>query len=308
MFLPLGDDVDKRHFPAVGSILIALNFLVYIYQTRLWNEAAPSLMPFLERGDTASFLTAFKQSDYWDFNRVWGASPENVRKGHVMSLVTHMFLHADFFHILGNMLVLWAFVGTLEVAMGPGTFFFFYLLWGVAGAATHLYVEWHQKDLPLIGASGAISGMIGAYFVAFGALTRIRALLWFIVPIKVIYIPAGLFVFLWVLSQLAGIADDEKYGMSNVAWYAHVGGFALGAFTMLAMREQVLGRMGRDKSGNLIIAAEGAEEKKPASAAAPTGTPTACPNCGTPITEEHRIHSSMFRCPKPECQKLIFQQ
>lgn len=326
MFVPIGDDVKKRDFPAVGMILIAICIVVFMYQNRLWNDFEATLpkMTFPDYLDEDSFkeyqsraLTLYKRSDHWDFCKKWGSSEKNVREGHVMSLVTHQFLHGDFFHLLGNMLVLWAFVGTLENVMGPGFFFTCYILWGVVAGFSHLASDWGGKDpnLPLIGASGAISGMIGAYFVAFGALTKIRCLLWFIVPIKVVNVPAGAFVFLWVLSQLSGADEAQKYGQTGIAWWAHIGGFAIGALTMLTMRKEVLRQVNRDeRTGELVVQVEElskttmqATEEEPTNGkpdAAPAPFPT-CPGCGTVLAEENRIHESLFRCPKGGCQRLI---
>lgn len=324
MFVPIGDDVKKRDFPAVGMILIAICIVVFMYQNRLWNDFEATL-PKKTVGDyfdedgfnayEAQKYSLWKRSEHADFCKKWGASERNLRAGHFPSLATHQFLHGDFLHLLGNMLMLWAFVGTLENVMGAGFFFTCYVLWGIVAAFSQLAYMWGYKDptFPLIGASGAISGMIGAYFVAFGALTKIRCLLWFIVPIKVINVPAGAFVFLWVLSQLSGADEAQKYGQIGIAWWAHIGGFAIGALTMLTMRKQVLGQLERDRyTGELVVQGEKktmqAKVEQPGengeAPAAPAPFPT-CPGCGTVLAEENRIHESLFRCPKGGCQRLI---
>lgn len=311
MFLPIGDDVEKRSFAAVGMILIAVCLVVFLYQNRLWNEAnSPKPLQSIEQ---------LKRTDFYKFNHRWGATPTNVAKGHVMCVFTYMFLHGDFIHLLGNMVVFWAFAWTLENALGPGRFLTLYLIWGVAGGIAHVAMNW-GRDIPLVGASGAIAGMIGAYFITFGTLTKIRVLLFIGPPMK-LDVPAGFFVFVWVLMQIWGLESDQKYGMSNVAWYCHFGGFGAGVATMFCINHTIKGRLRRDWYGKLIIDEEKEEEAKPAAATMladgtsaplpeepPPAGPSACPSCGAELTDKHKIHDKLYRCANPGCQKLVYHQ
>lgn len=312
MFLPIGDDVEKKSFAAVGMILIAVNMVVFLYQNRLWQDANhPRPIRTLEE---------LKRTDYYKFDKTWGATPTNIPRGHVGCLFTYMFLHADFWHFLGNMVVFWAFAWTLENALGPARFLTLYIIWGIVAGIAHVVMSW-GSDLPLIGASGAIAGMIGAYFITFGALTKIRCLV-FLPPMKV-NVPAGFFVFVWVLMQISGLEQDQKYGLSGVAWYCHFGGFAAGLVTVFCINHTIKGRLRRDWYGNLVIdedkpaevkagqqtmMAEGGPAALPEEPPPPPKGPSTCPSCGAEITDKNKIHEMLYRCPNPGCQKLVYHQ
>jgi rhomboid family protein len=322
MFFPIGDDLQKRYFPAVGAVIIGLNFVVFLYQHRLWNEALETL-PRAPQSD-AAILDWYLSTDYARFMDTWGVVPKNIARGHVMCVFTYMFLHGGFVHFLGNMMVLWVLVGSLENTLGQTRFMICYLIWGVAGGIAYAAMSWGQ-EVPMVGASGAIAGMIGAYFIAFGALTRIRVLVWILIPFRW-NIPAGAFVFIWFLSQLAGIEEESKYGNTGVAWYAHLGGFAAGFITMYIFKREVHARLGRDRTGKLQILADEELEKadeveaiaveqeeaeagvasKQKKADFVIGPPETCPDCGTAVSEANKIVEKMLRCPNPKCQKLIY--
>lgn len=139
----------------------------------------------------------------------------------VLTVVTYMFLHGSVMHLVGNMLYLWVFGDNVEDAMGHGRFALFYGVCGVAAAALHMAID-PASRLPTIGASGAISGVLGAYLVLH---PRARVL----VPILFIpvYLPAGFLIVVWIGFQvLMGLGAPS--GASGVAWWAHVGGFVTG--------------------------------------------------------------------------------
>src|SRR5437588_4620265 len=104
MFIPIGDDVQKRIFPIVGILLVSANVLVYIYTARLWEDSIKDINPHTFNPRTFDITT----TPWYKFIYQWGLVPANVAKGKTIGLATHMFLHGDFFHLLGNMLVLWA--------------------------------------------------------------------------------------------------------------------------------------------------------------------------------------------------------
>ena len=295
MFLPLGDDVEHRTFPLVGIFLIMVNVLVFAYMLRLFNG------DFTERKVIA-------------FVEAYGLKPADLARGELLGVISHMFLHADIWHIAGNMVVLWAFVQTLEGALGYLAFAFFYFLWGTLAALAHSAMSWGD-EMPMIGASGAIAGMIGAYCVAFGPTTRIKTLIWFIRP-YIINIPAGIFVLIWIGMQLLGVASEEaaKVGaepQGGVAWYAHLGGFLAGALTMSCIGSYTKGRLVESVHGHLHF--EDAEEQDAAAQALEddqeeeiSEAPDECPHCGTPLSEESAWAANLLRCPNPECQRMIY--
>jgi membrane associated rhomboid family serine protease len=316
MFLPLGDNISKRMIPVAGIFLIAVNWLAYCYTSRLWNESVPKKVTFYEvDGEIVldpTVKTALEHSSYVKFYDMWGVVPADLARGNVLSLITYQFLHADLLHLLGNMLMFWALVGSLENLIGAQRFVIYYFIWGVCGGLAHAVANWGDT-VPMVGASGAISGVIGAYFVTFGALSKIRILTWFGGPLR-FNVPASVFVVVWVADQLLGLSADVEAGTTGIAWFAHAGGFAAGALTMYLFghhnqRRLVMGKgevlqleevvrpkatpKGADDAGVQVI------EPEPAPPA------PVCTYCGAALEDANRIHDRLYRCPAPECARLV---
>jgi len=205
------------------------------------------------------------------------------------------------------MIVLWALIHTLEGALGTVCCLGFFLLWGIAGGLTHVIMHWGDPG-PVIGASGAVAGMIGAYWFAFGPMTKIRTFLWIGWPMW-IDIPAGLFAAAWFFTQLLGLAGDSGVG-GGVAWYAHLGGFTAGCLTMLFIRDHLEHRLVRDRDGALRFeqTAEPVEEVAGGepSLAPEARLPDTCPYCGDAVGEEQRIADNLLRCGNPGCERMIY--
>jgi len=212
MFIPLKDLNPSRTYPFVNLTLILANIAVFIYQIGLevtLSERAfaalmrpysmvPARFPAFFAGHT-SFETAF------------------------LPLLTSMFLHAGWLHLGGNMLFLWIFGDNVEDFFGHFTYLFFYLLCGIGSGLMHVLFNWHST-VPAVGASGAISGVMGAYILLYPR-ARILTLV-FIFPIP---IPAVVFLGLWYLTQfLAGLSTIGMRVTGGVAVWAHIGGFLLG--------------------------------------------------------------------------------
>ena len=222
--IPLKDMTPRKSVPLVTLLLIAANVVVFIHQLTLTS-----------RQENA-------------FIRTYGLVPErlaNALAGHHYTLAqallpafTAMFLHAGFLHIMGNMLFLWVFGGNVEDRMGPFRYLLFYLTCGIGSGLTQAFAAW-GSHLPSIGASGAISGVLGAYIVFFPS-SRILTL----VPLFVIWwtirLPAIIFIGLWFLFQfLSGLTYLQSTGAAatgGTAWWAHIGGFVLGAALALVLR------------------------------------------------------------------------
>jgi membrane associated rhomboid family serine protease len=153
----------------------------------------------------------------------------------LLPLFTCMFLHGGFLHILGNMWFLWIFGGNVEDRLGSVPYLFFYLVAGIGSGISQTLFSW-GSHIPSIGASGAISGVLGAYVVFFPG-SRILTL----VPLLIIWftcrLPAVLFIGLWFAVQfLSGISSLGSQSMGGVAWWAHVGGFLFGVVVALLVR------------------------------------------------------------------------
>jgi len=291
VFIPLGDDVQKRNLPIVPSVLILLNILVFVYQTRL----------FLEAGDKVDAVSE-------SFFSKWALIPADLAEGQVMGLMSHMFLHGDFMHILGNMVVLWAFACTLEAGLGSLMLLGMYMFWGLGAGAIHAGLNL-ESDVPMVGASGAIAGLMGAYTVAYGPQARIKALFFFAFRPFIVHIPAFIFGGGWIFMQLWHASNDPN-GFAGVAWFAHIGGFAIGALTMLAMRNDTDQALIRDKSGALIFEereSDNNEDGDEELADDPTTKlPDACPHCGSNIHAENILSPVLAKCGNESCDRLVY--
>ncbi len=204
--IPLYDTLRSRRFPLVNWLLIALNALVFFYEISLSPSAVDRL------------------------TRTWGLVPA-VLWAHPsvawITIFTAMFLHGGWFHILSNMWVLFIFGDNVEDRLGSGRYLVFYLLSGVAAGLLQSLVLRSSTE-PMIGASGAIAGVLGAYLVLYPR-ARIASLVPILFIFTIIEIPATIFLLFWFVSQLfSGWLTLGGASGSGVAWWAHVGGFLFG--------------------------------------------------------------------------------
>ena len=210
---PLRDTIPSRRPPLVMWLLVLLNALVFAHELRLPERGIElfferyGVVPARLRLDWAALL----------------AAPDAY-----LGLVTSMFLHGGWLHVLGNLWVLWIFGDNVEDRMGHGRFLVFYLLCGVLAGAVHVYFN-PQSAVPTIGASGAIAGVMGAYFVLFPRAKVITLIPILFYPLFV-ELPAFVFLGVWFAAQLLSgtasmVAPDEAGG---IAFLAHVGGFVAG--------------------------------------------------------------------------------
>jgi len=165
------------------------------------------------------------------FVTTWSLRPADIVAGHhLITIVTSMFMHGSWSHILGNMVFLWAFGPEIEDLMTPRRYLVFYLLGGLAATAAQVAAD-PSSTVPNLGASGAIAAVMGAFLVTYPR-DRIRSLLVIFVFVQVRYIPAALLIGFWFLIQLVtlgAVAPQQPAG--GVAYAAHVGGFIFGAVT-----------------------------------------------------------------------------
>jgi membrane associated rhomboid family serine protease len=220
VFIPLSDDNPLRsiRFQWMTIALIAANALGY-----LWQAAG--------MGQTAAASFAVIPSELFQVNIIGGPARgpyDLVAVPEGYTLLTYMFLHGDILHLLSNMLFLWVFGDNVEDAMGHIKFLVFYLLCGIAGGFVHALMLPASK-LPLIGASGAVAGVIAAYLIL-----HPRVLVWVlafrIIPLR---ISAAWVLGVWVATQffMVFLAQGDQ-----IAWWAHIGGMAAGAILILFMR------------------------------------------------------------------------
>ena len=219
--IPLRVDIFRARAAIVNGLLILVNVLAFFYELTL--SARTGRLLVYKFGLTPSHEQLL-------FARHGINLPQAV-----LPLFTSMFLHGGWMHLLGNMLFLWVFGGAVEEALGHFQYLIFYLVCGVGSALVHTVFNLGSK-VPTIGASGAISGVMGAFIVLFPrakVTTLIPALLLFFT----VKIPAYLMLGYWFFLQFfSGVASLGMTDQGGVAWWAHVGGFILGALLVIEAR------------------------------------------------------------------------
>jgi len=239
LFLPLRDMLPTERFPAVTVALIVSNVAVFLYQLLLGD----GLNQFI----AAYAMTPYEISNGSD---LVGALPEFGMR-HVqgppviyMTLFTSMFMHGGFFHIGGNMLYLWIFGNNVEDVLGRGKFIIFYFLSGMAAHAAHIATG-PESVVPTVGASGAISGVLGGYLLLFPK-ARVLALLFLGYFIRIVHVPAFIVLVFWIVVQsLQGLISigAGQVARGGVAWFEHIGGFAAGLILIKLLAPRVRPRV-----------------------------------------------------------------
>jgi len=219
--IPLKDLTPRRSFPVITLVLIAVNVVIFLHQISLSSAAGEAFV-------RAYGLVPYKIS-------LALAGRRYTLTEALFPLFTCMFLHGGFLHLLGNMWFLWVFGGKVEDRLGSLPYLLFYLAAGIGSGVAQTLFSWGSQ-VPSIGASGAISGVLGAYIVFFPN-SRILAL----VPLLIIWflwrIPAVIFIGLWFLMQfLSGVSSLGSQSLGGVAWWAHVGGFLIGVAVAFIVR------------------------------------------------------------------------
>jgi membrane associated rhomboid family serine protease len=217
--IPFADNQPRKGFPAVNVLLIAINALLFLYELSLGN-----------RLDGFLFQSAFIPANLHE-------APVILHLGAgLWSGLLSMFLHGGWLHFLGNMLFLWIFGDNVEDRLGHGRYLVFYLLAGYVATFAHAFAN-PASQVPAIGASGAISGVLGAYLFLHPR-ARIRTLVFIFIFFTTIEIPAIVFLPLWFLLQLGpGLASigSAEGAQGGVAWFAHIGGFIAGPILLLLL-------------------------------------------------------------------------
>jgi membrane associated rhomboid family serine protease len=208
---PIRDHNPSGHTPYVTWALIALNVAVFL-----------AYWPFMQNEMQLAY-----------FYDEWGLVPAYVTEGHDLhGLLTSMFLHGGWMHLLGNMLFLWIFGDNMEDEMGPMGFLLFYLASGLAAAGLQIVADPYSQ-IPMVGASGAIAGVMGGYLLLFPK-ARVDIFVFFIIFIRIFPVRAWLMLGLWFGMQIfGGISTPSEEG--GVAFWAHAGGFIAGLLLALPL-------------------------------------------------------------------------
>jgi membrane associated rhomboid family serine protease len=222
--IPLRDQNPTKKTPIVNRLLIVANILVWIYVLTLVRQP----------GAAAAFY------DQYSFD--WTDFVNQISQGHIavatfVPLFSHMFVHGGWLHIIGNMVYLWIFGDNVEDRLGSGTYFVFYILSGVVAAIGQGLVQ----PEPMVGASGAIAGVLGAYVVMFPA-ARISTLVFLGIFITIVQLPAlvviGFFIVIQAIDALAELRLTVNPATENIAYFAHIFGFVAGILLLLLLRRR----------------------------------------------------------------------
>ncbi len=215
--LPIKDNNPTHITPYVTYALIAANVLAFLIILALPEEMQGRIKFALGAIPTIVFQTKDIFTDH-------AILPSSID---FLTVVTSQFLHAGWWHLIGNMLFLWVFGNNIEDAMGQWRFLIFYLLCGVGAALINAGIE-PASEVPTIGASGAISGVLGAYLLLYPRAKVMVFAFYMLIPL-----PAFIVLGLWIFMQVANLGGD-----GNVAWWAHVGGFAVGMLLVLPFKRR----------------------------------------------------------------------
>jgi membrane associated rhomboid family serine protease len=201
--IPLSDASRRPvHMPVVTTFIIVVNVVVFLLE--------------LTRGE--AFVTQ------------WSVIPAQIVSGHHwITILTAMFMHGSWSHIIGNMIFLWAFGPEIEDAMGPLRYLFFYLIGGTVAMLAQVVADPHST-VPNLGASGAIAAVMGAFLVTYPR-DRIKVVLFIFIFGRITFIPAALLIGVWFVIQLFSAGAVAHVQTGGVAYLAHVGGFVFGAAT-----------------------------------------------------------------------------
>jgi membrane associated rhomboid family serine protease len=219
---PLKDNIQAKTFPIINIGLIVINIAFFLYQISSGPEVDQLILAL-------GFIPArffAQQAEGW------------YSLSGYLPVFSSMFLHANLIHLISNMWMLWIFGDNVEDCMGHGRYLLFFLLCGVASVAAQSIAN-PQSVIPMIGASGAISGVLGAYFLTYPH-ARILTLLPIFILIYLIELPAYFFLGFWFIMQFVQGSlyslNSEQVGGGGVAWWAHVGGFAAGVVLLQVFR------------------------------------------------------------------------
>jgi membrane associated rhomboid family serine protease len=207
--IPIRDINPTERFAVVTLVLIALNIVVFVYELTLGGISSEAFV------ESFAVVPA----------RLFASLPDGGAVPPAATLVTSMFLHGGFLHIAGNMLYLWIFGNNVEDSMGRVRFILFYTLCGCIAAFAHAFAN-RYSTTPMIGASGAISGVLGAYLLLYPR-ARVVTLIFFGFIVRTAEIPAMAVLGFWFVLQFLN-ALFSSGGAGGVAWYAHVAGFVSG--------------------------------------------------------------------------------
>ena len=220
-FIPLYDENPSKKHPLVTWTLILICFIVFAYQFNLPQRIELSFI----------YKYAFIPDYLNNYYTVSNLTPLDP----LLTLVTSAFLHAGWMHILGNMLYLWIFGDNVEDSMGKFKFFLFYVICAISGSLLQYYSN-PSSEIPIVGASGAIAGVLGGYLILYPK-ANIKVFMWVVIIFRTINIPAWIVLSIWIMVQFFSLSSSSSSG-GGVAYFAHIGGFLAGMILTPIMKNK----------------------------------------------------------------------
>lgn len=219
--IPLRDSTRSRSFPLLTVILISLNLYIFLRQS------------LLSQSQLESFI--------YSYAFIPGLLTERIQNLSIFGflyppLITSFFLHGSWFHVIFNMLYLWIFGDNIEDKLGKGRYLLFYFLTGIVANLVQ-YLSGPASPIPIVGASGAVAGILGAYFITFPR-ARITSLIFIVFFITIRDIPALYFLLFWFIIQVFNLLSSSGVMGTSVAWWAHIGGFLSGILLMSLLKRR----------------------------------------------------------------------
>lgn len=235
MLFPIKDHNPTKKTSYITIIIIAINIIIFFYQSFLYSPP-----PDYQRLSSLNYhILKFSMipREIIHLKNITFDLRKNLFEKHLyikreippfLTLFTSIFMHGSILHLLGNMLFLWIFGNNIEDYLGKLKFIIFYLIAGIGASLVHVLFNWNSIT-PVIGASGAISGVMGAYLILYPR-AKVKTLVFLFIFVTFIDLPAYVFLIVWFVFQFAGA--------EGVAWLAHVGGFIVGIFLIKLFRDK----------------------------------------------------------------------
>ena len=301
--------VDSKEFPIVTISIVLLCCIVFLKTYMLECQSADEMRKAWHSGSAEVGQCSEQLSSLFD---EYGFQWSDLKEGNPISLFTHMFIHVGMMHIAGNMLAFWAFAVALEELFGSFKFALFYLLAGLVACLAEGYF-FMEAVAPMVGASGAVAGVMGAYLILFGGLTNVK----FLIGYFVVDIPTPLAMIFWLFCQMTILDFDAQGGVAVVA---HLAGFASGAAIAFVCKASLTKRIESNEEGEVVIASANKEpepdekilmellETRPYEMViAAMGNPSiACLKCGEPLDLTNPIGDRLVRCQGSLCSHMTY--
>jgi len=310
--------IDAKTIPFVTLLLLVINCCVFMKSYSL-EIAAANDRPRFAFGEDFTFEESEADKELMNFFNLWGFQISDFGKGEVHSVLSNMFVHGGVMHLLGNMLALWAFAVAMEELFGSIGFIMLYISTGVVACVTQgLFML--TSDVPIVGASGAVAGVMGAFVVLLGFNASIKVWVGYI-GMGIINIPSPVFAALWLFPQVLSIAEHGVVDGGGVALMAHLAGFAAGAVIALCCKPSFGSRINLQADGNLVIETKPRDldqtEKqilddilacRPYTEVVETlgDCQIYCPDCGSPLDLNNTVSDRLVRCTSGPCGKMVF--